>query len=174
MSSLTSPQAELAPASCGCTEEDARIHGNAARRTNLKQRPSAEPSSKSRVLEVAAAPSQDAFEHFSRKLEFETDCSDVHSAFVSGAVDFLLLDVRSAQLYLNGHVPGAVSVPVLSISEERMMEFPLGTNFVVYCAGPHCNGANKAAIRLASLGRPVKEMIGGVTGWLDEGLILEK
>lgn len=41
--------------------------------------------------------------------------------------------------------------------------------FVVYCAGPHCNGANKAALRLARFGRPVKEMIGGVTGWADEG-----
>jgi rhodanese-related sulfurtransferase len=44
--------------------------------------------------------------------------------------------------------------------------------FVVYCAGPHCNGANKAAVKLAALGYPVKEMIGGVTGWLDEGFEL--
>jgi rhodanese-related sulfurtransferase len=43
---------------------------------------------------------------------------------------------------------------------------------VVYCAGPHCNGATKAAVRLARLGRPVKEMIGGITGWQDEGFDL--
>ena len=43
---------------------------------------------------------------------------------------------------------------------------------VVYCAGPHCNGANRAAVRLAELGRPVKEMIGGITGWQDEGFEL--
>ena len=54
-----------------------------------------------------------------------------------------------------------------------MKEFPDNTNFVVYCADPHCNGANKAAIRLAKMTRPVKEMIGGVTGWLDEGFTLE-
>jgi len=46
--------------------------------------------------------------------------------------------------------------------------------FVVYCAGPHCNGANKAAVKLAQLGRPVKEMIGGLTGWIDEGFGLER
>jgi hypothetical protein len=40
------------------------------------------------------------------------------------------------------------------------------------CAGPHCNGANKAALRLARLGLPVKMMIGGITGWLDEGFSL--
>jgi len=51
------------------------------------------------------------------------------------------------------------------------MEFPAETVFVVYCAGPHY-GANKAAIRLSQLGRPVKEMIGGVTGWVDEGFTL--
>lgn len=174
MSTLTSPQSELAPGACGCDEEDVCTLEDVAGQTSRCQTPFAEASSRSRVLEVAAAPSRYAFEHFSRKLEFETDCSDVNSAFVSGAVDFILLDVRSAQLYRNGHLPGAVSVPVLSISEERMMEFPLHTHFVVYCAGPHCNGANKAAIRLARLGRPVKEMIGGVTGWLDEGLTLEK
>ena len=44
---------------------------------------------------------------------------------------------------------------------------------MVYCAGPHCNGADKAAVKLAKLGRPVKKMIGGVTGWVDEGFDLE-
>jgi rhodanese-related sulfurtransferase len=43
------------------------------------------------------------------------------------------------------------------------------TLFVVYCAGPHCNGADRAALKLALLGRPVKLMLGGVTGWVDEG-----
>jgi rhodanese-related sulfurtransferase len=54
-----------------------------------------------------------------------------------------------------------------------MAGFPPDTLFVVYCAGPHCNGANRAAVRLARLGLPVKEMIGGITGWLDEGFALE-
>jgi rhodanese-related sulfurtransferase len=56
--------------------------------------------------------------------------------------------------------------------ESRMREFPPETLFVVYCAGPHCNGADKAAVRLAGLDRPVKLMIGGITGWLDEGFSL--
>jgi len=29
-------------------------------------------------------------------------------------------------------------------------------------------------VRLARLGRPVKEMIGGIAGWLDEGFALER
>ena len=55
----------------------------------------------------------------------------------------------------------------------RIAEWPPGTLFVVYCAGPHCNGADRAALRLARLGRSVRLMIGGVTGWLDEGFGLE-
>jgi rhodanese-related sulfurtransferase len=54
-----------------------------------------------------------------------------------------------------------------------MQAWPRDTTFVVYCAGPHCNGADRAALRLAKLGRSVKLMIGGITGWLDEGFDLQ-
>ena len=47
------------------------------------------------------------------------------------------------------------------------------TVFVVYCAGPHCNGAYHAATRLAQLDRPVKMTIGGVTSWQAKGFSLE-
>ena len=58
------------------------------------------------------------------------------------------------------------------MTAEGLAGYPKNSLFVVYCAGPHCNGANKAAVKLAALGYPVKEMIGGVTGWLDEGFEL--
>jgi rhodanese-related sulfurtransferase len=70
-------------------------------------------------------------------------------------------------------VPGAVSLPHGKIVDSRMQAWAPDTLFVVYCAGPHCNGASRAAARLARLARPVKLMIGGVTGWLDEGFALE-
>ena len=123
----------------------------------------------SSVTHVAPAPSAEAEAHFSRRLSFETDCWDVHDALSNGATDFVVLDVRGRDAYAAGHVPGATSLPHAEIHAERMRKCPEDTVFVVYCAGPHCNGANKAAVRLARLGRPVKEMIGGVTGWADEG-----
>ena len=103
----------------------------------------------------------------------ETDCSDVHES-LKGALDFVLVDVRGPKLFAAGHVPGAVNIPHRTMTAERMAQYPKDTAFVVYCAGPHCNGANKAAIRLARLGYRVKEMIGGVTGWLDEDFALER
>ena len=126
----------------------------------------------SRVLEVSPAASTDALKHFTKKLEFETDCADVFASYASHTVDFVLVDVRSRQLYRKSHVPGAINIPVLNLTEDRLKEYPAQTVFVVYCAGPHCNGANKAAIRISQLGRPVKEMIGGVTGWTDDGFSL--
>jgi rhodanese-related sulfurtransferase len=125
------------------------------------------------VTAVAPAPSALALKHFESALEFETDCSDVHQALAGGSADFVLLDVRSPALFANGHVPGAVSLPHAKIIEGTLRSYPAPTIFVVYCAGPHCNGAHRGAIRLARLGRPVKLMSGGVTGWLDEGFQLE-
>jgi rhodanese-related sulfurtransferase len=97
----------------------------------------------------------------------------VNHAITSGTKDFVLLDVRSPDLYAAGHVPTAVCLPHGRIVERNLAPYDDDTVFVVYCAGPHCNGADKAALRLARLGRPVKKMIGGVTGWLDEGYELD-
>jgi rhodanese-related sulfurtransferase len=124
------------------------------------------------VTETAAAPSADAAAHFAGLLAFETDCWDVHESMASGGGGFVVLDVRSPDMFAAGHVPGAVNLPHRRIVERNLEQWPDETLFVVYCAGPHCNGADKAALRLAQLGRPVKKMIGGVTGWLDEGFDL--
>ena len=126
----------------------------------------------SNVASIPAAASAEAQLHFSRKLGFETDCWDVHDALSREVQDFVLLDVRSPTLYAEGHVPGALNLPHGKITARKMAEWPEGTLFVTYCAGPHCNGADKGALRLAELGLPVKLMIGGVTGWLDEGFTL--
>jgi rhodanese-related sulfurtransferase len=124
------------------------------------------------VSAIPPASSDAAAHHFGSAFAFETDCSDVHAAIDGGNQDFVLLDVRSPALYAAGHVPGALNLPHGKIVEAKLRDYPLDTLFVVYCAGPHCNGAHRGAYRLARLGRPVKLMIGGVTGWIDEGLAL--
>lgn len=126
------------------------------------------------VTEIPAAPPAEAAAHFARKLAFETDCDDVHTAMSGGDPGFVLLDVRGPAAFARGHVPGALNLPRRQIAAARMAAWPEGTLFVVYCAGPHCNGADKAAAALAALGRPVKLMIGGMTGWRDEGLAVEE
>lgn len=124
------------------------------------------------VLQTPAAASAEALRHFSARLRLETDCWDVHAALAGGDAGFVLLDVRSPALYAQGHLPGALNLPHAKIVRGKLAGYPADTLFVVYCAGPHCNGADKAAARLAALERPVKLMIGGIIGWLDEGFAL--
>ena len=125
------------------------------------------------VTEVPAAASAAALAHFQDSLAFENDCWDVHHSLASGQHDFVLLDVRGTEKFEAGHVAGAVDMAQRKIIGSRLDQYPSGTLFVTYCAGPHCNGAARAAIRLAQLGRAVKIMAGGVTGWLDEGFSLQ-
>ncbi|ONG52446.1 rhodanese [Pseudoroseomonas deserti] len=125
------------------------------------------------VTAIPAAPAAEAEAHFSKRLSLETDCADVSAAMALPDPGFVLLDVRGPKAYARGHVPGAINLPHAAITEETLKGHPAGTLFVVYCAGPHCNGADRGALRLARLGLPVKLMLGGVTGWIDEGFDLE-
>ncbi len=123
------------------------------------------------VSQTPAAPAAEAEAHFAAEFTFETDCWDVHESLERGA-DFVLLDVRSPALFARGHVPGAINLPHGKIIASKMAAWPDDMLFVTYCAGPHCNGAARGALRLARLGRPVKIMAGGITGWIDEGFVL--
>jgi rhodanese-related sulfurtransferase len=124
------------------------------------------------VTQTPAADSAAAVRHFESAFSFETDCWDVHEALARGP-DFVLIDVRSPEAFATAHIPGAINIPHAKIIAARMTGYPAGTLFVVYCAGPHCNGAQRGALRLARLGLPVKLMIGGMTGWVDEGFGVE-
>jgi len=126
------------------------------------------------VSETPAASPEAALVHFEARLAFETDCWDVYDSMRAGELDFVLVDVRGREAFDKAHVPGAINIPHRTMTRERMAQFAASTLFVVYCAGPHCNGANRAAVRLARLGYRVKEMIGGVTGWQDEGFAFEQ
>lgn len=125
------------------------------------------------VIDIPAAPAPEAEAHFADSFRFETDCWDVHDALSRPDPGFVLLDVRGPDMFAKGHVPGAINLPHGKIIASKMAVWPANTLFVTYCAGPHCNGAARGALRLAKLARPVKIMTGGVTGWIDEGFPLE-
>ncbi|GAA0366160.1 rhodanese-like domain-containing protein [Bowmanella denitrificans] len=122
----------------------------------------------SEVMRIPAAAPQEAQRHFAAKLAFETDCADVQEAMKKEQPDFVLLDVRGPNAYAREHVPGAMNLPRTQMSPAVLQDLCAGKAFVVYCAGPHCNGADKAAELIARFGFQVKIMIGGVEGWRDE------
>jgi rhodanese-related sulfurtransferase len=119
----------------------------------------------SRVLEIAPARPTEAQNHFRHKLSFETDPADVHHDLANGVEAFVLVDVRSPEAFVRSHARGAINIPHADLTEQRLAAYPPETMFVVYCWGPGCNGADKAAYRLSKLGRPVKIMLGGIEYW---------
>ncbi|MEW6262745.1 MAG: rhodanese-like domain-containing protein [Thermodesulfobacteriota bacterium] len=131
-------------------------------------------SEKSLVLEIPAADGGVAHDHFARKLALETDPSDVHTDLKNGIKGFVLLDVRSTASFAQSHAQGAISLPHPEITPERIKRFTDDEVLVVYCWGPGCNGADKAALKLSALGKRVKIMIGGYEYWAKEGYPLEK
>ena len=113
--------------------------------------------------------------HFAAKLRHETDPADVAAARAAGETP-LVIDVRSAAAWDQGHIPGAMHLPGGELL-ARLGELPPAhedPQIVVYCWGPGCNGSTKAALTLAEAGYAnVREMIGGYEYWAREGLAIE-
>lgn len=122
---------------------------------------------------ITAAPSSaELIAHFSAKLRYETDPSDVHADIEAG-LEFVLVDSRGDVAWRQGRVTGAIHLPTAQIAERATAEIPAGTPVVVYCWGPGCNGSTRAALAFAALGFPVREMIGGYEYWAREGYPIE-
>jgi len=124
-------------------------------------------TTQSNAFAYQAAPSQRARDFFATKVACETDCSDVYADIKEGTQDYILLDVRSKEAFDKSHAVTAVSMPHSEITSDALAQYPAGTQFVVYCWGPGCNGATKAGLKISALGFVVKEMIGGIHYWED-------
>ncbi|MEO0049013.1 MAG: hypothetical protein RL556_345 [Actinomycetota bacterium] len=111
---------------------------------------------------------QEIIEHFTKRLAFETDASDVHAAFEAGD-RFVLVDVRGQSSWDQGRISGAIHMHHSEIAERAPKEIPLDMLVVVYCWGPGCNGAHRGALNFALLGYQVREMLGGFEYWAREG-----
>lgn len=123
----------------------------------------------SSVLETPAASPDEASAHFLAKLSVETDVADLMADLRNGYDGFVLLDVRDQTSFEECHIPSAVNLPTRRITADTTGDISREKAVVVYCWGPACNGATKAALRLAKLGFRVKELIGGIEYWRKEG-----
>lgn len=80
-----------------------------------------------------------------------------------------VLDVRPAEEYQAGHLPGALSVPLKEL-EKRMAEIPRDREVVAYCRGPYCVMAVDAVFLLRRRGFEATRMEEGVLEWKARGL----
>jgi rhodanese-related sulfurtransferase/DNA-binding transcriptional ArsR family regulator len=75
-----------------------------------------------------------------------------------------VIDVRPAEEYRAGHIPGALSVPLDDL-ETRLAELPDGTDIVAYCRGTNCVLAHEAARLLAARGYRAARLTDGMLEW---------
>jgi rhodanese-related sulfurtransferase len=80
------------------------------------------------------------------------------------AGDVTLIDVRPAEEYAAGHIPGAVSIPVEELA-ERIALLPADLTIVAYCRGAYCVLANEAVRALSAEGLQAARLADGMLEW---------
>jgi len=123
-------------------------------------------------------------EDWGSRVEAQAVKDGVALAQLSEMLDFLrndsrlLVDARPAKQYAAGHLPGAVSLPLDSLSAVPQViadvlasEKPL----VLYCSDSECDDSLLLALELCKLGRDdVAIFIGGMKLWRSELLLVEE
>jgi rhodanese-related sulfurtransferase len=84
------------------------------------------------------------------------------------AGEVTVLDVRPAEEYRAGHLPGALSIPVDQL-RARLDELPGDRDIVAYCRGPYCVMAVEAVALLREHGFEAHRMETGVIEWRARG-----
>ena len=87
--------------------------------------------------------------------------------------DTILLDVRPALEYQQGHITGARSIPVEQMS-ARLDELNPDQEVVAYCRGPYCVFADEAVALLRSRGYTARRYAEGYPEWAAAGLPIER
>lgn len=86
-------------------------------------------------------------------------------------IPFVFVDVRTPKEYKQGHIPGAINIPVSEIA-ERLNELPKDKQVYVYCRSGH--RAGKASTILAKAGFHVENIPESMNGWTAAGYPVEK
>ncbi|MET8623842.1 metalloregulator ArsR/SmtB family transcription factor [Kitasatospora sp. NPDC004669] len=75
-----------------------------------------------------------------------------------------VIDVRPAEEYAAGHIPGALSIPLDQL-EARLAELPADAEVVAYCRGTNCVLSHDAVRLLATRGRRAARLVDGMLEW---------
>jgi len=110
--------------------------------------------------------------YFENKLAFTTGPVELDRWIKSGENNLIVVDVRAAEDFAKGHIPGAINIP------REKWDNPQGlskdkTN-VVYCYTQQCHLAANACVHFASGGYPVMELEGGFEVWKEHDLDIEE
>lgn len=84
-----------------------------------------------------------------------------------------VLDVRPAEEYAAGHLPGAINVPVDRL-EKYLSKLPKRKEVLAYCRGPYCLMSFEAVEKLRRRGFKAKRLQNGYPEWRAAGLPVER
>ena len=84
-----------------------------------------------------------------------------------------VLDVRPAEEYAAGHLPGAINVPVDRL-EKYLSKLPKRKEVLAYCRGPYCLMSFEAVEKLRKRGFKAKRLENGYPEWRAAGLPVER
>lgn len=111
-------------------------------------------------------------ENFERLDELKpVKCEELLQLVSSGEV--VVVDVRPAGEYHAGHIPGAISIPLDSLS-KHLAKLPKNQEVVAYCRGPYCMFAFEAVSQLRSQGYKARRLEDGYPEWKAGQLPVEK
>lgn len=107
-------------------------------------------------------------EFYQAKLNYEMDSWDLFEALSQGQ-KIIVVDGRSEIAYQHEHIPHAINIPHRSITQQTLAHLDQSVLYVTYCDGIGCNASTKTALKIATLGFQVKELIGGLDWWKRDG-----
>ncbi|WP_374419949.1 ArsR/SmtB family transcription factor [Chromobacterium sp.] len=86
--------------------------------------------------------------------------------------DLILLDVRPADEYAAGHLPGALNLPP-ELLEHGLEQLRAGAEIIAYCRGPYCVLSTQAVAALRARGLNARRLDSGFPQWKAAGLEVE-
>lgn len=84
----------------------------------------------------------------------------------------VVIDVRPAEEYAAGHLPGAINIPVDQL-DDRLAKLPKRKEIVAYCRGPYCLMSFEAVEKLRKRGLKARRLENGFPEWRAAGLPVE-
>jgi rhodanese-related sulfurtransferase len=112
---------------------------------------------------------KDALRYFTDKMSFTTGPVELSRKLQDTGI--VVVDVRAAKDYEEGHIPGSINLPkdrwsgISGLAKDKL--------YVLVCYSHVCHLAATAAIELARAGLSVMEMDGGFKSWKDHKLPTE-
>ncbi|GGA93799.1 metalloregulator ArsR/SmtB family transcription factor [Puia dinghuensis] len=86
--------------------------------------------------------------------------------------NLVVLDVRPAKEFNNGHIRGAINIPLEGLA-AKINHLPKNKEYVAYCRGPFCVFADEAVALLTKRGFKAKRLMEGFPDWKMKGLPVE-